>query len=226
MLRDERTPALILGALASLVPVLLTDAHSGSRGLMVEAAILFVAALLLCRRSQLPLRTGLLLLAGTLVAEALALAAHNGLAIFAGTWAPAGAQLLVAVPAVLSGGSVGAWMRERAAGMALALTSVAVGVAGSLALTNSFVIAAVLLAVGSVATAVLRPGYALLWSSLIAGTASMLAVAMFFGQAGGPGHMWPVVLPVQAAIVTPLVYAGGAVGMLIARALGRAPSAA
>jgi hypothetical protein len=220
-LADERVQALILGALASWIPVLLAHAQRGEHGLLVETAVLFGASLLLCRVSETPLRPGVLLLVGAVAGEAVSEATHAGLGIVGGVWAPAGAQMLAAVPAVLAGGSIGVWLREPEAGVAIPLVSMAVGCASCLALAHGFLAVALFLVGGSAAAAVLRPQYALLWSSLIAGTTSLLAVVALLGKGGGPGNLWPVVLALQAIIVTPLAYVGGVIGLLIARSRRR-----
>jgi hypothetical protein len=129
--------------------------------------------------------------------------------------------MLAAVPAVLAGGSIGVWLGDPEAGMAVPVVSMAVGCASCLALAHGFLAVAIFLVAGSAAAAVLRPPYALLWSSLIAGTTSLLAVVALLGKGGGPGNLWPVVLALQAIIVTPLAYVGGVIGLLIARSLRR-----
>jgi hypothetical protein len=58
------------------------------------------------------------------------------------------------------------------------------------------------------------------------GGAALVAVAVFFGRPEGPGNLWPVVLPVQAMIVTPMAFLGGALGCAITRAARRPTGAA
>jgi hypothetical protein len=224
--RRERVRAALLGAVAALIPVFMTDARSGTAGLLAEGALLFGAALVMCRRSDAPVRPGVFLLVGALVAEMIAVLAHRGFAVFAGTWAPAGSQLLVAVPAVLAGGAIGVCLRDRAAGWVVPAVAALAGASAGFALVSSVVAAIVFLAASAAAVALLRPRKMLMLSSLVAGAAGLVAVAVYFTRPGGPGNMWPVVLPVQALIVTPAAYAGGALGMLIARVTRREQSEA
>jgi hypothetical protein len=220
-LSDERPWGILVGAIASLMPVIMTDLRNGTAGVEAEAVLLFVGALLLSWWSGRALRPSLFLLAGALACEAVALAAHRGFAVFADTWAPGGALLLVTVPALLAGAALGTCMARRDAGMAAPVLAVLAGYACALLLGWDVVAAGAGLLIVSAVLAWLEPRHALLLGCLLMGTCALAAVLAYFGRGEGPGHLWPVVLPVQAALLTPMAGIGSALGLLIARATRR-----
>ena len=208
----------MLGALSTLIPVLLTDAGRGAAGMVLGSLLVFAAAVFLARRVGPPALVSLWLLAGAVLAEAVTQIGHGGFAIFAGTWAPAFSILLVTVPAVLAGAAVGICLSQPGSSKILPLVAWLAGWACALLLGYSFIGAGAAMLVAACALAFLQPRHALLLGCLLAGSAAMLAVLIFFSRAGGPGNMWPVVLPVQAIVLTPMVAAGCALGVAIARA--------
>jgi hypothetical protein len=218
---DERLWGFFLGALSSLIPVLLTDVERGAAGVLIEVMLLFCGSVFLARRTGRPLRAGVWMMAGLVVAETVALVAHLGLAVFAGTWAPAYSLLLAAVPALLAGAAAGDCLARPDAGKVLPVLAWLAGAACALLLGWSFVAAGLAILAGACALVVLRPSQALLLGCLLAGSAGLVAVVVFFSRPGGPGNMWPVVLPLEALVLVPMAAAGCGAGLLIARAVHR-----
>jgi hypothetical protein len=219
-LPDERIWAIAVGALASLAPVLMTDVRSGTAGVLAEAILLFAGALFLTWFSGRPFRPALFLLGAVLTVELVALMAHRGLAVFAGTWAPAGALALVTVPALLAGATLGNCMIRERVGVVLPVLALLLGYAAASTLPHSPMGAALVLLLGSAALAALDGRDAVLLASLTTGICALVSIVLFFSRAQGPGHMWPVVLPVQAAILTPMTAFGALTGYWIWRYTG------
>ena len=205
------------GAIASLAPVIMTDFRHGTAGVLAQATVLFAGALVLSWRSGRAVRPPLFLLAGAVTCEAVALAAHKGFAVFADTWAPAGALLLVTVPALLAGAALGTCLARRDSGTAAPLLALMAGYACAALLGWDFVAAGAGLLIAAGALAWLRPRHALVLVCLLMGFCALSAVMAYFARPAGPGNLWPVVLPVQAALLTPMAGIGCSLGLLLAR---------
>ena len=103
--------------------------------------------------------------------------AHKGFAVFADTWAPAGALLLVMVPALVAGSALGTCLARRDAGIAAPLAAVVAGYACAALLGWDFVAAGAGLLIACSVLAWLQPRHALLLGCLLMGFCALSAAA-------------------------------------------------